>query len=266
MVSVIICFYERTKHLFLCLDSLKLNQEFFDEVIISDDGSSIETIDLVKSEIKKYPFKIKFVTRESSGFEVAASRNNGIRHSKGSYLIFIDCDLALLPGSLEPHRKFSQRRKFLIGHCKYLDEKSSLKILSDKKDIPDRLVQLYDQIDGSNLLKLEKRQRKLNLLLSFRLASYKSQALGGHFSLFKEDIIRINGYDEKFKGWGAEDCDLGRRLVKSGCRGVPIQSSAKSLHIWHHKEKNAQNWESANNIEYFNRKNMNQFCKKGIIQ
>jgi glycosyltransferase involved in cell wall biosynthesis len=264
MVSVIICFYERTKHLFLCLDSLKLNQEFFDEVIISDDGSSIETIDLVKSEIKKYAFKIKFVTRESSGFEVAASRNNGIRNSRGSYLIFIDCDLALLPGSLEPHRKFSQRRKFLIGHCKYLDEKSSLKILSDKKDIPDRLVQLYDQIDGSNLLKLEKRQRKLNLLLSFRLASYKSQALGGHFSLFKEDIIRINGYDEKFKGWGAEDCDLGRRLVKSGCRGVPIQSSAKSLHIWHPRESFSNNWQHASNIKYFNRNNIAYFCKNGI--
>ena len=57
MVSVIVCFYERTKHLFLCLDSLKLNQEFFDEVIISDDGSSIETIDLVKSEIKNTHLK-----------------------------------------------------------------------------------------------------------------------------------------------------------------------------------------------------------------
>jgi len=250
--------------LFLCLDSLKLNQDFFDEVIVSDDGSSIETIDLVKSEIKKYPFKIKFVTRESSGFEVAASRNNGIRNSKGSYLIFIDCDLALLPGSLEPHRKFSQRRKFLIGHCKYLDEKSSIKILSEKKDIPNRLVQLYDQIDGSNLLKLEKRQRKLNLLISLRLASYKSQALGGHFSLFKEDIIRINGYDEKFKGWGAEDCDLGRRLVKSGCRGVPIQCSAKSLHIWHPRENFSNNWKHASNFKYFNRNNIEYFCKNGI--
>jgi len=265
MVSVIICFYERTQHLFRCLDSLEFNRDYFDEVVISDDGSSIETIDLVKSEIKKYPFKIKFVTRESSGFEVAASRNNGIRNSRGSYLIFIDCDLALLAGSLEPHRKFSQRRKFLIGHCKYLDQKSSLKILSDEENISLRLVKLYDQIDGSNLLKLEKRQRKLNLLLSLRLASYKSQALGGHFSLFKEDIIRINGYDEKFKGWGAEDCDLGRRLVKSGCRGVPIQCSARSLHIWHPRESFSSNWQHASNIKYFNRNNIEYFCKNGIM-
>ena len=51
MVSVIICFYERSKHLFRCLDSLELfNKDYFDEVVISDDGSSKETRSLVDSK------------------------------------------------------------------------------------------------------------------------------------------------------------------------------------------------------------------------
>lgn len=264
MVSVIICFYERTQHLFRCLDSLEFNRDYFDEVVISDDGSSEETRILVESKIKEYSFKIFFITRESKGFEVAATRNNGIRYASGKYLIFIDCDLTILPNTLAIHVKNARKRKFVIGHCKYLDQQNSKCILENHLNSPQEIIDLYASISDKPLIKLEKRQRKLNLFFSLRLHSFRKQSLGGHFSIHKEDILKVNGYDENYKGWGAEDADLGRRLVKSGCRAIAKQSSAKVLHLWHQREHSSENWKNGKNINYFERKKINSYCKNGL--
>ena len=40
--SIIICFYEKLDYLKCCLDSLKSSSDDFDEVVIADDGSSID--------------------------------------------------------------------------------------------------------------------------------------------------------------------------------------------------------------------------------
>ena len=66
------------------------------------------------------------------------------------------------------------------------------------------------------MLKLEKDKENLNLIAKLGLHHTNHKSMLGHFSLFKEDILKINGYDEKYKGWGAEDCDLDTRLVQSG--------------------------------------------------
>ncbi|MBW2000426.1 MAG: glycosyltransferase, partial [Deltaproteobacteria bacterium] len=99
MVSVIICFYERLGHLKCCLDSLHFSSGDFDEVIITDDGSPGETAAAVQEMIKGYSYPIKYARQEKAGFRAAASRNNGVRAARGDYLIFLDCDFAVLEGT-----------------------------------------------------------------------------------------------------------------------------------------------------------------------
>jgi GT2 family glycosyltransferase len=58
-------------------------------------------------------------------------------------------------------------------------------------------------------------------------------ALGCNMSFWREDFIRVNGYDEYYEGWGAEDSDLASRLLNSGVRRLALKFAAIAFHLWH---------------------------------
>lgn len=113
MVSVIICFYERVRHLRCCLDSLRFSRQDFDEVIIIDDGSPMHIVADAKRLIAGYDFPIRYVWQENRGFRAAAARNKGVRNASGDYLIFFDCDFLILPGTVRAHVDRARRGRFL---------------------------------------------------------------------------------------------------------------------------------------------------------
>lgn len=82
--SIIVPVYNVEKYIKKCLDSI-LNQTFKDyEVIVVNDGTRDNSIELIKD----YP--IKLINQKNQGLSVA--RNTGVKHAKGEYLIFIDSD------------------------------------------------------------------------------------------------------------------------------------------------------------------------------
>jgi len=263
MISIIVSFYERLAHLKSCLDSLALCVNDFDEVVVTDDGSCSDTVDKLKECIKRYDFPINHVWQPKKGFRVAAARNNGIRHARGEYLIFFDCDFLVLPGAIKQHVKCSKNGWFVAGHCKYLPEDQTGMIL-DSTISPDLLENLYRQFPDRPIIKSHRRFIKRTILMRFRLTSHRKQSLGGHFSIFLRDIGRINGYDENFMGWGGEDEDLGIRLVRAGIYCRSAIRSARVLHLWHPKQIGNKHWKQAPNIEYFRRKEIPVFCENGL--
>ena len=56
---------------------------------------------------------------------------------------------------------------------------------------------------------------------------------GNHFSLWRCDFERIDGFDQGFRGWGLEDCDLQRRLAQVGIRCRSVLPEAVGFHLWH---------------------------------
>lgn len=82
--------------------------------------------------------------------------------------------------------------------------------------------------------------------LAPRYRRKRSAALGCNMSFFREDFIKVNGYDEFYEGWGSEDIDLGKRLLNSGCRKRYLKFAGIVYHLWHedkfmyNKTKNLQ--------------------------
>jgi len=263
MVSIIICFYERLTNLKCCLDSLRFCSEDFDEVIITDDGSSQETVAKLQKLLVDYPFPIEYVWQENRGFRVAAARNNGIRKAKGDYLIFFDCDFLILPSTVRMHRNLAKPRRFVAGNCKYLNKEQTDLVLNSTIT-PDLLRSLYASTPDTELYKDHMRYIRRTILMHLGLVSPRKQCLGGHFSIHRTDIEQVNGYDENFVGWGGEDEDLGIRLVKAGifCRsGLP---QLKVLHAWHPPQIANRNWQHGPNIAYFNRSDVPAICVNGL--
>ena len=56
---------------------------------------------------------------------------------------------------------------------------------------------------------------------------------GNHFSLWRDDLERIDGFDLGFRGWGLEDRDLQRRLQRVGVRCRSVLPQTIGYHLWH---------------------------------
>jgi len=266
MTSVIITFYERLDHLKYCLDALSFCSKDFDEVVITDDGSKESTVNNLKKLITTYPFPITYVSQPKLGFRVAAARNNGIRHSRGDYLIFLDCDFLVLPDTIRYHLDMAKPGRFVAAAYKYLTEEQS-RILLNSTLSPDLIEQYYRELPDKEIIVQHRRYIKRTLMIMLRLASPVKQSLGGYFSLYKKDIERINGYNENFIGWGGEDEDLGIRLAAAGIYCISAIRYARALHIWHPSElKTAKNivWRRGTMSDYFHRKKIPFVCQNGL--
>ncbi len=258
-------FYERLEHLRCCLDSLRSCSPDFDEVVVTDDGSSEQTVHRLREIIRRYTFPIRHIWQPRQGFRVAAARNNGIRQARGNYLIFIDSDIMFLPGAVKAHRRLAKQGRFVAGHCKYLTEEQSARVLQSSTS-PSLLELLYRGSSDREIKKQHRRFIKRTFLMRLRLASPQKQSLGGHFSLHRRDIECVNGYDENFVGWGGEDEDLGIRLVRAGILGRSAIRYARALHVLHPKELGDMHWTKGPNIEYFENENRPIFCENGLIK
>lgn len=258
-------FYERLEHLKCCLDSLRSCSPDFDEVLVTDDGSSEQTVRRLKEMIHRYSFPIRHIWQPRQGFRVAAARNNGIRQARGDYLIFIDSDLMVLPGAIKAHKRLAKPGRFVAGHCKYLTEEQSARVLQSSIS-PSLLESLYKSSSDREIMKQHRRFIKRTFLMRLRLARPKKQSLGGHFSVHGRDIEYVNGYDENFVGWGGEDEDLGIRLVRAGIFGRSAIRYARALHVWHPKELGDIHWTKGPNVDYFENMNRPFFCENGLIK
>ena len=67
-----------------------------------------------------------------------------------------------------------------------------------------------------------------------------------NLGVWKEDFIRVNGFDELFEGWGFEDSDLVIRLIHAGIKRKEGRFAVPVLHLWHtdnDKSKQEQNYQ-----------------------
>lgn len=82
--SIIVPVYNVEEYIDDCLKSI-FNQSFKDfEVIVVNDGTKDNSMDIVKN------YDVKVINQENAG--LSAARNTGVKSSTGEYLLFIDSD------------------------------------------------------------------------------------------------------------------------------------------------------------------------------
>lgn len=120
--SVIVPVHNASKYIDKCLCSI-INQTFTNyEVLIIDDASEDNTVEVIEKIIKKYyNFRI-YKLKKNSG--VAEARNKGIHESKGKYICFLDDDDIWLKNKLQVEYKYilSKKLDWVFGNYEVLDE------------------------------------------------------------------------------------------------------------------------------------------------
>lgn len=89
-LSIVVPIYNMEKRLDKCLNSLEKQTLKNIEVILINDGSTDNSIKVIKKHLKKYPDIYKLINRENRG--ISASRNEGIKEASGTYIAFVDSD------------------------------------------------------------------------------------------------------------------------------------------------------------------------------
>ena len=88
-ISIIIPVYNTEKYIKECIESI-IKQTYKNiEIIIVNDGSTDNSVNIIKDYQKKYK-RIKVINQKNKG--PSAARNNGIKHSEGDYILFVDSD------------------------------------------------------------------------------------------------------------------------------------------------------------------------------
>lgn len=264
-LSLVISVYNRAEVVRLVLAALG-RQSFRDfEVVVADDGSGPAIKEAVEESIPLYGFPIKHVWQEDKGWRKNRILNEAIRVSKGSYLVFIDGDCLPARHFLYDHWSERKAGKILLGRRVEMSERWAKSLTLDKVNSGKfERIGMSELIDGmtGRALRLEdgiRLRRKFLRKLSFRKAD---KILGSNFSLYKKDIVAINGFDETYDGPGeGEDSDIQYRLSLIGVTGKSLRNLAVEYHVYHPRtepsEKSLRRFEEV-------RESTDPMCKVGL--
>lgn len=227
--SLIISTYNWPEALDLCLLSLSRQRILPTEVIIADDGSGMETRELVKRFKTSLPVPLIHVWHDDRGFRKTEILNKAIKESTSSYIIQVDGDVILHPYFIADHLRIAEKNAFVRGTRARLTEKMTEKIiLSRQTDLNFLSEGVYHRLNAIRLPVF----KNIGIRKEMRSRSVR----GSNLAFWKSDFILVNGYDSELQGWGHEDEELAARFINNKIVKKIVKLSAIQFHL-HHEEK-----------------------------
>jgi len=207
------------------------------EIIIADDGSPEEVVKEVERIISRTSFPILHIWHPDKGFRKNKILNKAIMSARAGYIIFIDGDCIPHSKFVEGHVSSAKRNAALAGRRVNLSGKLSTSLTPEKVSAGwleknfGKLV--IDGIFGKSF-DVEKGFYTENERIRKFFNRKKRGILGCNFSLHKEDLLRVNGFDERYEVASVgEDSDIQYRLELIGADIVSINHIAIQYHLNH---------------------------------
>ena len=230
--SLLVTTYNWKEALSVVLDSVRRQTRLPDEVLVADDGSRADTRELLEHKARAFPTALRHVWQEDLGFRAASSRNRAIAASRGEYVICIDGDMVLHPQFVADHLMLAERGSFLQGGRLQATPASTARLLAGARPgIAPWMDADFRAAHGD-----ERRHAVRWPWLARR------KARGGHggvtvmscnMSFWRDDLLRVNGFDERMEGYGSEDLEIDLRLRNAGVRRRRLKFAGLAVHLQH---------------------------------
>lgn len=147
LVSIITPCYNGEKYISETIESVIAQTYAKWELIIIDDGSTDNSVEIINNYRKK-DIRIHLLKQRNSGS--AAARNNGIRYAHGQYIALLDADDIWFSNFLEKQIQFMKEKKTVCVYSSYIciDNKSNhiLSPIYSKQLITTKDMLLMNQI------------------------------------------------------------------------------------------------------------------------
>ncbi len=265
-ISVIVTTYNWPEALRAVLNALveQKTMHLF-EVIIADDGSRLETAKLVREFKNKSQIPILHIWQPDEGFRAAAIRNKAVLVAEGDYIVFLDGDCVPREDFINKQAILAEPNTFVVGNRVLLNRDFTVTALSEQ--LPLHQWSLFRWW----MAWLKGYCNRVSPFFSFPFGGiFKSRrrwkgAKGCNLSLWKADLLSVNGWEEKFVGWGYEDSDLVIRLLKNSIKRKSGRFRIPVVHLWH--PENDRSFEQKNAALLQERRKAKQLCAdQGINQ
>jgi glycosyltransferase involved in cell wall biosynthesis len=261
-IALLMSTYQKPFHLRRALESIALQQGVDGqmELVITDDGSTDETPDIVAEFARRVPFRVEFTTHEHTVFRLSRCRNEGAKASTAPYLLFLDGDCILPRDHVQKHLEHRRPNTVMAGDCCRLEEEPTSRVTLEVI----RSGQFTAWGPDNELKRLKKIDRASRFYRLIRHPT-KPKLIGNNVGIWRQDYERVNGYDENFQGWGCEDDDLRHRLRKAGVGVASILRWTHTYHLWHPNEASMPaHWKQGQNVDYLLRKGRLTRCRNGL--
>ena len=235
--ELIVSTYNNPRSLRLCLASVASQRVRTDSICVADDGSGPETAQTIAEFAAGHPhLGLRHVWHEDRGFEKCSILNKAMASSDADFLVFIDGDVMIHPEFIARHLELARRGRFCTGSLIRLDmtatQAVSEQMVRDGTVFDRGWLQAHGAIDrfGTWLKTMPFPKPVMNLLDV--ITPVQKALCGANASMFRDDALAVNGYDEEFK-YGGEDKDFGVRLANRGIRGRHLRYTAPLVHLEH---------------------------------
>ncbi len=234
-IAVVVTTYNRPDALRAVLEGYAAQTDDAFEILVADDGSTEETKQIVMQYASRRNLAVAHVWQEDRGFRAAAIRNRAVARTDADYIVFTDGDCVPPPSFVASHRALAERGCFVAGNRVLLSEPFTRRVLAERLPIhtwrAGQWAAAWMRRDANRLLPLLRRSAQAG----FRTA--EPQRWHGvktcNLALWRSEILRVNGLDEAYEGWGLEDSDFAIRLLHAGLRHKSGRFFAPLFHLWH---------------------------------
>jgi glycosyltransferase involved in cell wall biosynthesis len=227
-LALVITTHERPDALAAVLDSVERQRVAPAEIVIADDGSGFATQEVTAAFVSRSAVPVRRVSQPHEGFRVARLRNLAFAATSADYLLCIDGDMLLHPEFIADHLRLARPGFYTQGVRVLTDAALTQRLIAASAALP--------SFGSAGLGGL----RRLYLLRSPGLASM-TRALSNHLiaikscnlAFWRDDLVRVNGFNESFVGWGPEDKEFCARLDNAGVRRQTLLFGGIAFHLHH---------------------------------
>jgi glycosyltransferase involved in cell wall biosynthesis len=199
------------------------------QVVVADDGSTDDTAALVQRYVGDFAARaipLVHVWHPDEGFRLAAIRNRALAAATGDYVLMVDGDCVLHPDFVRSHLAFARAGSFVQGSRTMVSQARTARALARRET----RFRLYEP-------GLKNRQNALSLTLLSRFVPAPQDPLRGtrgcNMAYWRADAVRVNGFNERFVGWGREDSEFTARMLAAGLVRRKLKFGGIVYHLWH---------------------------------
>jgi len=235
--SVIMTTYNSPKHLEKVLWGYENQTWKHFSIYIADDGSGVETTELIEKFQARGILQIHRVWHEDDGFRKTEILNKAIKLCVAEYMIFTDGDCIPMPSFVEEHLRAAKKGHFVAATL-FRMSAAATACINEEDIVSGRVfsmswLQRHGQQWSYKLLRLG-----AGLWIGRWLNKISPTALywaGCNASAWRTDIVRVNGFDERLK-YGGLDKEFGERLMNAGVKPVSHRYTIVCMHLDHGRE------------------------------